>query len=70
VWPLLVGLLRGSRHDLNCGELWGQECGRCWPIERCWLTLFGGILFYAYLYPLPYANQMARELPVLLVDED
>ena len=34
------------------------------------LTLFGGILFYALLYPLPYARQVPRELPLLLVDED
>ncbi|MGL5287392.1 MAG: ABC transporter permease [Aeromonas sp.] len=34
------------------------------------LTLFGGILFYSFLYPQPYLNQTPRELPVVLVDED
>ncbi len=34
------------------------------------LTLFGGIIFYSFLYPRPYIAQVPRELPVVLVDED
>lgn len=34
------------------------------------LTLFGGILFYSFLYPQPYLKQTPRELPVVLVNED
>lgn len=34
------------------------------------LTLFGGIIFYSFLYPRPYIAQVSRELPVVLVDED
>ena len=54
-------------------ELWrvfGQEWRALLADRALLLTLFGGILFYAFLYPLPYAHQVARELPVLLVDED
>lgn len=34
------------------------------------LTLFGGILFYSFLYPQPYLQQTPREQAVVLVDED
>lgn len=34
------------------------------------LTLFGGILFYSFLYPRPYLQQTPHALPVVLVDED
>jgi len=54
-------------------ELWvlfRQECRELFADRAILLTLFGGILFYAYLYPLPYAHQVARQLPVLLIDED
>ncbi len=51
-------------------RVWGQECRALLADRALLLTLFGGILFYAYLYPLPYSHQVARQLPVLLVDED
>ena len=50
--------------------LFRLECRALFSDRAILLTLFVGILFYAALYPLPYANQVARELPVLLVDED
>lgn len=34
------------------------------------LTLFGGVIFYALLYPLPYLNQVATEQQIVLVDLD
>ncbi|MFM5820934.1 ABC transporter permease [Aeromonas sanarellii] len=34
------------------------------------LTLFGGVLFYSFLYPQPYLHQLPREEPVLVVNED
>jgi ABC-2 type transport system permease protein len=34
------------------------------------LTLFGGVIFYALLYPLPYLNQVATEQEIVLVDLD
>ncbi len=34
------------------------------------LTVFGGVLFYSFLYPLPYANQLPREQKITLVNLD
>ncbi|MBW3696915.1 ABC transporter permease [Vibrio sp. T187] len=34
------------------------------------LTVFGGVLFYSFLYPLPYANQVSQELPISIVNLD
>lgn len=50
--------------------LWLQELRSLLADRAVLLTLFGGILFYAWLYPLPYTQQVARSLPILVVDED
>jgi ABC-2 type transport system permease protein len=34
------------------------------------LTLFGGVLFYSFLYPQPYLQQLPREEPVVVINED
>ncbi len=34
------------------------------------LTMFGGVLFYAFLYPLPYLQQTPLEQPVTVVNLD
>ena len=34
------------------------------------LTLFGGVLFYSFLYPQPYLHQLPREEAVVVVNED
>ncbi|MBW1636557.1 MAG: ABC transporter permease [Deltaproteobacteria bacterium] len=34
------------------------------------LTVFGGVLFYSFLYPLPYARQLPREQKVIVVNLD
>ncbi|ACJ27347.1 ABC-type multidrug transport system, permease component [Shewanella piezotolerans WP3] len=34
------------------------------------LTVFGGVLFYAILYPLPYLNQVPTEQQLVVVDHD
>ncbi|MFM4827054.1 ABC transporter permease [Aeromonas bivalvium] len=34
------------------------------------LTLFGGVLFYSFLYPQPYLQQLPREEPVVVVNDD
>ena len=34
------------------------------------LTVFGGVLFYSFLYPLPYAEQVPREQKVVVVNLD
>ncbi len=34
------------------------------------LTMFGGVVFYSFLYPLPYAQQVVQELPIAVVNQD
>ncbi|WP_187992981.1 ABC transporter permease [Vibrio harveyi] len=34
------------------------------------LTVFGGVVFYSFLYPLPYAQQTPREQPIAIVNLD
>ena len=34
------------------------------------LTVFGGVIFYSFLYPLPYANQTPLEQNVAIVNLD
>ncbi len=34
------------------------------------LTVFGGVLFYSFLYPLPYAAQIPREQQIIAVNLD
>ncbi|MGZ9899609.1 ABC transporter permease [Shewanella gaetbuli] len=34
------------------------------------VTLFGGVVFYSVLYPLPYLNQVPTEQTVVVVDHD
>ena len=34
------------------------------------LTLFGGLLFYSFLYPLPYLHQFPVEQRIAVIDDD
>ena len=34
------------------------------------ITVFGGVLFYSILYPLPYLNQVPTEQQVVVIDHD
>lgn len=34
------------------------------------LLAFGGPLFYSFFYPFPYAREVARQIPVAVVDQD
>ena len=34
------------------------------------ITLFGGVLFYSVLYPLPYLNQVPTEQILVVIDHD
>lgn len=34
------------------------------------LTVFGGVVFYSFLYPLPYAQQTPHEQPIAIVNLD
>jgi len=34
------------------------------------LTIFGGVIFYSFLYPLPYSQQLPRNQAIVVVDLD
>ncbi|MBR9728763.1 ABC transporter permease [Shewanella intestini] len=34
------------------------------------ITMFGGVAFYAFLYPLPYLHNVPSEQPIVVVDHD
>lgn len=34
------------------------------------LTVFGGVVFYSFLYPLPYSHQTPREQPITVINLD
>lgn len=34
------------------------------------LTMFGGIIMYSIIYPLPYANQVSRDIDIVVIDMD
>lgn len=34
------------------------------------LTMFGGIIMYSIIYPLPYANQVSRDIEIVVIDYD
>ncbi len=34
------------------------------------LTMFGGIIAYSVIYPLPYSEQVTRDVPIVVIDYD
>lgn len=54
-------------------SLWQLILTECKSILRnpvVVLTVFGGVVLYSFLYPLPYAKQVPREQPVVVVNLD
>jgi ABC-2 type transport system permease protein len=51
-------------------ELLRQEIRAIFTNPAILLTVFGGVLFYSFLYPLPYASQVPREQQVVVVNLD
>lgn len=51
-------------------KLFGLELRSIFTDSAILLTVFGGVLFYSFLYPLPYAQQLPREQAVVVVDFD
>jgi ABC-2 type transport system permease protein len=47
-----------------------QELKAIFSNSAIMLTVFGGIVFYSFLYPLPYASQTPREQPIAVVNLD
>ncbi len=46
------------------------ECRAIFGNQAIMLTVFGGVIFYSFLYPLPYAHQVPREQKVVVVNLD
>lgn len=51
-------------------ELLKHECLAVFTNSSILLTVFGGVLFYSFLYPLPYTQQIPREQEVVVVNLD
>ena len=46
------------------------ECQAIFSNPAILLTIFGGVIFYSFLYPLPYSRQVLREQAVVVVNLD
>ncbi|MGI2179519.1 ABC transporter permease [Shewanella frigidimarina] len=55
---------------MNFWQLIVAECKAILADKAIVITLFGGVLFYSVLYPLPYLNQVPTEQQVVVVDHD
>lgn len=55
---------------MSLKELLGFELRAIFSDPAILLTVFGGVLFYSFLYPLPYAQQLPREQAVVVIDLD
>ena len=55
---------------MSWGDIWQHECRAVFSNQALLLTVFGGVLLYSFLYPLPYINQVPREQQVAVVNLD
>ena len=55
---------------MNIFQLFKAELGAIFTNPALLLTVFGGVFFYSFLYPLPYASQVPREQKVVVVNLD
>ncbi len=51
-------------------QLLRRECQAIFSHSAILLTIFGGVIFYSFLYPLPYGRQVLREQAVVVVNLD
>lgn len=51
-------------------EICKHECRAVFTNQAILLTVFGGVLLYSFLYPLPYAKQIPRDQQVVVVNLD
>ena len=47
-----------------------QECKALFTNSVVVITVFGGVFFYSFLYPLPYEHQIPRDQPIAIVNLD
>lgn len=55
---------------MNWSQLLSQELKAIFSNRALILTVFGGVIFYSFLYPLPYSQQLPRDQAVVVVDLD
>ena len=55
---------------MSIAELVKEELRAIFTNAALLLTIFGGVLFYSFLYPLPYAKQVPEQQEVVVVDLD
>jgi ABC-2 type transport system permease protein len=55
---------------MNWKNLFISEFKMIFNDKALLLTVFGGVLFYSFLYPLPYKNQLPRDQKIVVVDLD
>ena len=55
---------------MSLWQLLLAECKAILADKAIVVTLFGGVLFYSILYPLPYLHQVPTEQKIVVVDHD
>jgi len=55
---------------MSWGQLLSLEWKAIFSNRALILTVFGGVIFYSFLYPLPYSQQLPRDQAVVVVDLD
>ena len=55
---------------MNWWALYKHEWHAVFTNQAILLTVFGGVLLYSFLYPLPYTKQLPREQKVIVVNLD
>ncbi|TKB09898.1 ABC transporter permease [Desulforhopalus sp. IMCC35007] len=55
---------------MNWWDICKKELKAIFKNPAILLTVFGGVIFYSFLYPLPYSEQIPRELKVVVVNLD
>lgn len=55
---------------MNWQQLFKLELKSIFSDRALILTVFGGVIFYSFLYPLPYSQQLPRDQKIVVVDLD
>ena len=55
---------------MTWGKLLVCEIKAIFSNQALLMTVFGGVLLYSFLYPMPYSQQLPREQSVVVVDLD
>ncbi|GHA49380.1 ABC transporter permease [Photobacterium aphoticum] len=55
---------------MTWGSLWRNELRAIFTNTSLLFTVFGGVLIYSFLYPMPYSHQLPREQAIVVVNLD